>query len=162
MAIEHWHNSILDAKCFNCNLPISICHCLGWPNPSESLAFRARRLWIDEYSCEQNHSISCLWSLLIRHYWEKLSTLRALCFLTYFRPMNSDTPKKQQKAQILKRVKYLTNHGRHHEAHSLFSKHFKWSKSSQKLPHHLIAEKCMDNERFIFLTLTCLFLLIDL
>ncbi len=39
--------------------------------------------------------------------------------------MNSDTPKKQQKAQILKRVKYLTNHGRHYEAQSLFCKHFK-------------------------------------
>ncbi|KGG28215.1 hypothetical protein EV14_0058 [Prochlorococcus sp. MIT 0703] len=39
--------------------------------------------------------------------------------------MNSDTPKKQQKAQILKRVKYLTKHGRHQEAMSLFSKHFK-------------------------------------
>ena len=39
--------------------------------------------------------------------------------------MNTGTAKQQQQAQILKRVKYLTNQGRHHEAHSLFSKHFK-------------------------------------
>ncbi|KZR75694.1 hypothetical protein PMIT1323_01989 [Prochlorococcus marinus str. MIT 1323] len=39
--------------------------------------------------------------------------------------MNTVSAKQQKQAQILKRVKYLTKHGHHQEAQSLFSKHFK-------------------------------------